>query len=100
MKIGMGSDAVFTMFGQNTRELEWFVKAGMTPIQALQSATTIPAELLGVGAGLAGGEPGVGAPESGPDHPLAATPRAWSRLTLRAFGGRGPVRHAWPISHP
>ena len=43
----MGSDAVFTMFGQNTRELEWFVKAGMTPEQALHTATTIPAELLG-----------------------------------------------------
>ncbi len=49
VKIGMGSDAVYTMFGQNTRELEWLVKAGMTPAQALASATTIPAELLGVG---------------------------------------------------
>jgi imidazolonepropionase-like amidohydrolase len=47
VKLGMGSDAVFSMFGQNTRELEWFVKAGMTPAQALQTATTIPAELLG-----------------------------------------------------
>jgi imidazolonepropionase-like amidohydrolase len=47
VKIGMGSDAVFTMFGQNTRELGWFVKAGMTPAQALATATTIPAELLG-----------------------------------------------------
>ena len=27
----MGSDAVFTGFGQNTRELEWFVKAGLSP---------------------------------------------------------------------
>ena len=35
------------MFGQNTRELGWFVKAGMTPAQALASATTIPAALLG-----------------------------------------------------
>jgi imidazolonepropionase-like amidohydrolase len=35
------------MFGQNTRELAWFVKAGMTPRQALASATTIPAALLG-----------------------------------------------------
>ena len=43
----MGSDAVYTMFGQNTRELGWFVKAGMTPAQALASATTIPAALLG-----------------------------------------------------
>ena len=36
----MGSDAVYSMFGQNTRELGWFVKAGMTPAQALASATT------------------------------------------------------------
>lgn len=48
VKIGMGSDAVYTMFGQNTRELEWLVKAGLTSTQALQSATTIPAELLGI----------------------------------------------------
>ena len=49
VKIAMGSDAVYTMFGQNTRELEWLVKAGMTSVQALQSATAIPAELLGMG---------------------------------------------------
>ena len=46
VKLGMGSDAVYSMFGQNTRELEWFVKAGMTPAQALASATTTAAELL------------------------------------------------------
>src|SRR3954453_22745968 len=45
--LGMGSDAVYSMFGQNTRELGWFVKAGMTPAQALATATTIPAALLG-----------------------------------------------------
>ena len=47
VRIAMGSDAVYTMFGQNTRELAWFVKAGMTPAQALATATTIPAALLG-----------------------------------------------------
>jgi imidazolonepropionase-like amidohydrolase len=47
VKLGMGSDAVYTMFGQNTRELGWFIKAGMTPAQALATATTIPAALLG-----------------------------------------------------
>src|SRR4051812_30982234 len=46
VKIGMGSDAVYSMFGQNTRELEWFVKAGMTPAQSLATATTTAAELL------------------------------------------------------
>jgi imidazolonepropionase-like amidohydrolase len=48
VRLGMGSDAVYTMFGQNTRELEWFIKAGMTPAQALATATAIPAELLGM----------------------------------------------------
>jgi imidazolonepropionase-like amidohydrolase len=47
VKIAMGSDAIYTMFGQNTRELGWFVKAGMTPEQALQTATGNAAALLG-----------------------------------------------------
>jgi imidazolonepropionase-like amidohydrolase len=46
VKIAMGSDALFTGFGENTRELEWFVKAGMTPEQALKTATTNGAALL------------------------------------------------------
>jgi len=48
VRFAMGSDAVFTMFGQNTRELSWFVKAGMTPEQALATATTNGAALLGM----------------------------------------------------
>jgi len=36
-----------TMFGQNTRELAWFVKAGMTPEEAFKTATVNAAELLG-----------------------------------------------------
>lgn len=48
VRLAMGSDAVFTMFGQNTRELAWFVKAGLTPAQALESATTNAAALLGM----------------------------------------------------
>ena len=46
VSLAMGSDAVYSGFGQNTRELGWFVKAGMTPAQALATATTIPAKLL------------------------------------------------------
>ena len=48
VKIAMGSDAVFTGFGENTRELEWFVKAGMKPEQALKTATATGAEMLGM----------------------------------------------------
>ncbi len=44
----VGSDAVFTGFGQNMRELRWFVKLGMTNTEALQSATVLPAEMLGL----------------------------------------------------
>lgn len=47
VRLGMGSDAVYSMFGQNTRELAWFVKAGLTPAEALASATTTAAALLG-----------------------------------------------------
>jgi imidazolonepropionase-like amidohydrolase len=61
VRVGMGSDAVFSMFGQNTRELEWFVKAGMTPEQALKSATIVGAELLGQQTRLGQARPGFAA---------------------------------------
>lgn len=48
VRLAMGSDAIFSMFGQNTRELAWFVKAGLTPAQALETATTNAAALLGM----------------------------------------------------
>ena len=54
----MGSDAVYTMFGQNTRELGWFVKLGMTPEQALKTATTNAADLLGMSKDLGRVAPG------------------------------------------
>jgi imidazolonepropionase-like amidohydrolase len=54
----MGSDAVFTMFGQNTRELRWFVEIGMTPAQALATATTTAAALLGAERELGAVAPG------------------------------------------
>jgi imidazolonepropionase-like amidohydrolase len=58
VKFAMGSDAVFSMFGQNTRELGWFVKAGMTPAEALQTATTNGAALLGMSGQLGAIAPG------------------------------------------
>ena len=58
VKFTMGSDAIYTMFGQNTRELGWFVKAGMSPEQALRTATTNAAELLGKEKELGAAAPG------------------------------------------
>jgi len=58
VKFAMGSDAVYTMFGENTRELTWLVKAGMTPEQALQAATVNGAELIGMEQSLGALQPG------------------------------------------
>ena len=61
VRLAMGSDAVFSGFGQNTRELGWFVKAGMTPEQALRAATRTGAELLSAGDRLGRIAPGYAA---------------------------------------
>jgi imidazolonepropionase-like amidohydrolase len=58
VRFAMGSDAVYTMFGENTRELGWFVQAGMTPQQALETATTGAADLLGASDRLGALRPG------------------------------------------
>jgi imidazolonepropionase-like amidohydrolase len=57
----MGSDAIYTMFGENARELGWFVKAGLTPEQALLTATRNAAEMLGMEKSLGAVKPGFSA---------------------------------------
>ena len=54
----VGSDAVYNGWGLNMRELDWFVKMGMTPAQALKAATTEPAGLLGMEKSLGAVAPG------------------------------------------
>ncbi|HEX7879838.1 MAG TPA: amidohydrolase family protein [Candidatus Eisenbacteria bacterium] len=46
--IAAGSDAVYTMHGQNAREIVWLTRAGLTPIEALRAATGTAARLLGL----------------------------------------------------
>jgi imidazolonepropionase-like amidohydrolase len=48
VKFAMGSDGGATaLLGETTEELAWFVKAGMTPLEALATATANGAAMLG-----------------------------------------------------
>lgn len=47
VKIAFGTDIGVCRFGDNAREFKLMVDNGMTPMQAIQSATIVDAELLG-----------------------------------------------------
>lgn len=49
IKISFGTDAAVFPHGQNAKEFKLMVDLGMTPIDALKSATANDAELLGIG---------------------------------------------------
>jgi imidazolonepropionase-like amidohydrolase len=52
VKIGFGTDIGVCRFGTNAREFSLMVENGMTPMQAIQAATTADADLFGVSAKL------------------------------------------------
>jgi len=53
VRIAFGTDAGVGLHGKtNPEQLTWLVKWGMSPAQALQSATLVDAELLGLDAGV------------------------------------------------
>ena len=88
--VAMGSDAVFTGFGENTRELLMFVKAGMTPAQALTAATVNGAGVLGKGKDLGDIAPGFYADIVALEgDPLADVNAARQRSALGDEGRRG-----------
>jgi imidazolonepropionase-like amidohydrolase len=48
VKIAFGTDAGVFTHGKNAKEFGYMVEAGMPPIKAIQSATMIPAGILGI----------------------------------------------------
>jgi imidazolonepropionase-like amidohydrolase len=46
-KIANGSDTGIAPFGTEAKNLVCYVRFGMTPMQAIQSATTVAAEMIG-----------------------------------------------------
>lgn len=47
VKVGFGTDAAVYPHGRNAKQFAYMVRYGMTPMQAIRSATTLAAELMG-----------------------------------------------------
>jgi imidazolonepropionase-like amidohydrolase len=58
LKMSFGTDSGVCAYGQNAKQFAWMVKYGMTPIQAIQSATSAAADLLGHSSELGSIQPG------------------------------------------
>jgi imidazolonepropionase-like amidohydrolase len=101
VKIAMGSDAVFTGFGENARELERFVEAGMTPAQALETATTTGASLLNMSDTLGALAPGYYADLVAVDgDPLVDIQAVTRRVVWVMKSGAVVVDHSAARAHP
>lgn len=58
VRIAFGTDAGVYSHGQNAQEFRYMVEAGMSPVDALRSATSVNAQLLGISDKLGTLEPG------------------------------------------
>jgi len=58
LKMSFGTDSGVCPYGQDAKQFAWMVKYGMTPMQAIQSATSAAADLLGRSSELGSVKPG------------------------------------------
>ena len=98
--IAMGSDAVFTGFGENARELERLVEAGMTPAEALRSATSVGASLMGMSDSIGAVAPGYYADIVAVDgDPIADVQAVTRRVVWVMKGGKVVVNRSADKPH-
>ncbi len=58
VRLAFGTDSGVYPHGLNARQLAWYVRCGMTPAQAIRSATLTAAELMGLDGEVGTLEPG------------------------------------------
>src|SRR6266576_5376278 len=105
VKISFGTDAAVFPHGQNAKEFKLMVDLGMTPIDALKSATANDAELLGIIQKVGTLEKGkladVVAIPGDPTADITATERVFFVMKEGKIVRNGPIiQHATKITEP
>jgi imidazolonepropionase-like amidohydrolase len=106
VKISFGTDAAVYPHGQNAKEFKLMVDLGITPIDALKSATASDAELLGIAQKVGTLEKGkladVIAMSGDPTSDITATERVSFVMKEGKIIGQGPpkVQRASDLTSP
>ncbi len=95
VKISFGTDAAVYPHGQNAKEFKLMTDLGMTPIDAMRSATSVDADLLGVAQNLGALEKGkladIVAMPGDPTQDVTATERVYFVMKNGKIVRNGPA---------